>query len=136
MPCWQVADSTQLGGADDSLEAGEALQRGLDRLVYWAMICGLKFSKSKCRVLHLGWSNIRYKYKLGQEGLESSRARRDLRVLAGSSSVRVSSVCPDSQEGKLHPGVHLTQHHQPVKRSDYLAVFDVGAASPVLGPTI
>ena len=52
-----------------------------------------------------------------------------------------SAVCPGSQEGKLHRGVHQTQHNQPIKRGDYPAVFSVGAASPrilcaVLGPTI
>lgn len=36
------------------------------------MIGGMKFSKSKCRILHLGWSNTGHQYKLGE---------RDLRVL-------------------------------------------------------
>lgn len=38
--------------------------------------------------------------------------QRDLGVLVGSSSGWVSSVWPGSQEGKPHPGVHQTQHHQ------------------------
>ena len=42
-----------------------------------------------------------------------------------------SAVCPGSQEGKpLHPGVHQTQHNQPVKRGDCPAVFSTGSASP------
>lgn len=43
----------------------------------------------------------------------------------------VTSVCAlGSQEGKSHPGVHQTQHHQLVKRGDYPILFSIGAASP------
>ena len=51
----------------------EALQRHQDRLEHWAMI---KFSKSKCQILHLG-----HKYKLREEWLENSPAERDLGLL-------------------------------------------------------
>ena len=80
----KLADDTKLGGAVNSLEGQEALQRDLGTLEHWVMINGMKFSKSKCRMSHVGWSKARHKYKIGEEWLKSSPAERDLRVLTDS----------------------------------------------------
>lgn len=50
----------------DKPEGQNAIQRDADRLELEPRR-NLKFSKAKCKVLHLGYGNSQYQYKLGDE---------------------------------------------------------------------
>ncbi|GAB0205602.1 hypothetical protein GRJ2_003025800 [Grus japonensis] len=41
----------------------------------------MKFSKAKCKGLHVGWGNSKHNYRLGRKWIESSPKEKDLRVL-------------------------------------------------------
>ena len=55
------------------LEVRDAIQRNLKS--------HLRFNKAKCKVLHLGWSNL--KHRLAREWLQGSPEKKDLTVLIG-----------------------------------------------------
>ncbi|PKU46060.1 rna-directed dna polymerase from mobile element jockey-like [Limosa lapponica baueri] len=77
----QFADDTKMCGVVDMLEGRDAIQRAQDTLERWDCANIMKFNKAKYKVRHLGHGNLRHKYKLGREWIDSSPEEKDLGVL-------------------------------------------------------
>ncbi|PKU36541.1 hypothetical protein llap_13152 [Limosa lapponica baueri] len=69
-----------------------ALQRDTDRLDRWTEANGVRFTKVKCWVLHLGHNSPMQCHRIGEEWLESCLAEKDLGVLV-SNWLNMSQQC-------------------------------------------
>ena len=51
------ANDAKMCGTVDAYEGQDAIQRDLDKLEQWAQVNLMRFNKSKCNVLHIGYGN-------------------------------------------------------------------------------
>ena len=78
------ADDTKIFGLVNDTEDRDKLQMDLERLQCWADKWQLRFNATKCKVMHLGNSNMKYDYQMKENGnlvkLEASDCEKDLGV--------------------------------------------------------
>lgn len=73
------AGDTKLRRVADIPDGCAASQRDLDRLEKWTKRNLIKFSKKKCKILHLRNNNPRHRHMLGTEHWKAALQRKTLR---------------------------------------------------------
>ena len=77
----KFADDTKVFTRVNDEQDREQLQADLDCLTAWSEKWQMPFNASKCRVMHLGRSNNKFEYSMGNHKLEVTNEERDLGII-------------------------------------------------------
>ena len=131
----RFADDINLAGSVNFPGDRKALQRDVDKLNCWAEANEMKFSKTKCQILHFCHNNPRQCYKLGAEELGApawswkTAEEKDLGVLV-SAQLNMNQQC--AQVAKKANAVLACIRNRFANRSresDRLPVFNSGESA-------
>jgi ribonucleases P/MRP protein subunit RPP40 len=88
----KFADDTKMCKSVKLAKDAEILQNDLDKLDEWSKKWQMEFNKDKCMVMHVGKSNCKTVYKLGDTILKSSTQERDLGIIVDN-SIKFTEQC-------------------------------------------
>ena len=88
----KFADDTKMARIVNNHEDARRFQEDIDRLSEWANQWAMEYNQAKCKIMHLGRTNQRFKYEMGGAQLAETEEERDLGVLVDS-SLKPSTQC-------------------------------------------
>ena len=91
----QFADDTKIWKIIRSINDRDSLQNDLNSLTKWSKKWLLRFNPKKCKVLHLGHNNPKFKYTMDEQVLEETFMEKDLGVLI-SNDLKCGEQCNKS----------------------------------------
>ena len=77
----------------NSVLDAEILINDLKKFDDWAKTWQMQFNKDKCVVMHIGRSNNKFEYELGDTSLKKSSKERDLDLDLVDTSLKFSEQC-------------------------------------------
>ena len=112
----KFADDTKVGHFITTAEDRDKLQEALRDLSTWADTWGMAFNAKKCKVMHIGSKNPRYRYEMEGEELSVTEEERDIGVTI-SSSLKPSAHCSKAARtaqavlGQIARAFHYRDRH-------------------------
>ena len=79
-PVFKFADDSKLVAKVNNSYDRDLLQRDLEQLKQWSDTWQVPFNTSKCKVMHIGRTNLEFQYSMGNQNLEAVTDQRDLGV--------------------------------------------------------
>ena len=76
----KFADDTKGANVVENLCDAEQMQRDIDSMMEWGREWEMVFNAEKCKVLHLGRNNKKFKYRLGDVEMQEANEEKDLGV--------------------------------------------------------
>ncbi len=77
----KFADDTKLGSKASCVEDCNKIQDDLNKLNSWCRMWQMSIKVEKCKVMHIGNSNPRFKYHVRNQDLSSVKLGKDLGVV-------------------------------------------------------
>lgn len=115
----KFADDIKLGGVAGTSQGLAAIQTDGDRLEKWSDRSPMKFSKERCKVLHLRKNSPMHQDVMRASQPGRSLAEKDLGVLVDS-KLNMIQLCVylSSKGGEWCPGLHQTKYCQEAEGGD------------------
>jgi ribonucleases P/MRP protein subunit RPP40 len=88
----KFADDTKLTGRAGSKDQVENIKYDLRRLEEWSTVWEMPFNIEKCKIMHIGNSNMKERYEMGGKVLEEVQEEKDLGIIV-SDNFKVGKQC-------------------------------------------
>jgi len=88
----KFADDTKLGQEINGEDDRKKLQDTLNKMEEWTTCWGMEFNVPKCKVMHIGSKNPKFKYYMSGKELEVTETERDIGVMM-SSNLKPGKQC-------------------------------------------
>ena len=88
----KFADDTKLMGRVKNDKQRQIIKEDLTALSNWASVWEMPFNIDKCKVMHIGNSNLEAKYEMSGKKLEQTKEEKDLGVIV-SDNFKVGKQC-------------------------------------------
>ena len=90
----KFADDTKIANTVVSNNEAKEMQNNLDKLTNWAKTWQMSFNTDKCKVLHIGYRNVKTNYLMNGSQLQNTDEENDLGVTI-SSNLKPSKQCSE-----------------------------------------